>query len=79
VLILDVLMSWNEFSLAVVISKSQASFTLPVILSMLSEAFMIKPYDLLLAGSVVGLVLPIALVVVFQDMFVSGLTEGATR
>jgi multiple sugar transport system permease protein len=75
----NLLMVWNEFFLALIITKSVASYTLPVIVSMFTQTFIMQPFDLMLAAAVLGFTVPLILALFFQRYIVSGLTMGAFK
>lgn len=75
----NLLMVWNEFFLALIITKSIVSYTLPVIISMFTQTFIMQPYDLMLAAAVIGFTVPLLLALFFQRYIVSGLTMGAFK
>lgn len=73
------LVSWNEFLLAVIITQTEVSYTLPVIISMFTQQIQMTPFDLMITAGVIGTIIPVALVMFFERHIVSGLTMGALK
>jgi multiple sugar transport system permease protein len=73
------LVSWNEFAVALILTRSDRSYTIPVVLSMFSQTLQLTPFDLMIAAGVVGALVPAILVMFFQRHIISGLTMGSTR
>lgn len=69
---------WNEFYLALVLSSSIRSSTMPIGLFMFQSSYDIK-WNLLGAASIMAMLPVIIFFVAFQDQFVSGLTKGAVK
>lgn len=70
---------WNDFFWALIITKSEATYTLPVVIGMFSGQHMMTPWDLMLAAAVIG-ALPTAIIcLIFQKYLVSGLVAGAVK
>jgi multiple sugar transport system permease protein len=68
--------SWNEFMMALILTKSQA-YTLPVMIAGFRGAGMI--WGGVSAGALLSLIPAIILAVFFQRYLVSGLTMGAVK
>lgn len=70
--------SWNNFLWPLIILKSDTSLTVPVLLRNLSGDIHI-PYDLIMAGSVLSVLPLVAIFLIFQRQFISGIMEGAIK
>jgi lactose/L-arabinose transport system permease protein len=70
--------SWGELFWPIIVLRSTAMFTLPVALSSIVGAYE-QPYDLLLAGSLLAIIPPLALFFATQRFFVKSLVAGAFR
>lgn len=73
------IVSWNEFLLAVTVTQTEASYTLPVIVSMFTQQLQMTPFDLMITAGVIGTIIPVAMVMFFERHIVSGLTMGALK
>ena len=69
---------WNEFYMALVLTSTVRSKTVPLGLFTFQASYDIQ-WNLLCAASVVALVPIIVLFIVLQDKFISGLTSGAYK
>ena len=69
---------WNEFYLALVLTSTLKSRTIPLGLFSFQASYDIQ-WNLLCAASMVAMLPIIALFVVLQESFVSGLTRGAFK
>ncbi len=69
---------WNEFYLALVITSSIKSRTLPLALYLFQSSYDIQ-WNLLGAASVVATIPVIIVFLLLQDKFVSGLSKGAIK
>jgi len=79
VAIFDFLIAWNEFFVALILTRSGASYTLPVIISMFTNVPQMIPYDYMITAGVVGSLPPLILSIVFSKYIVKGLTAGAIK
>lgn len=68
--------SWNEFMMALILTKSQA-YTLPVMIAGFRGAGMI--WGGVSAGALLALIPAVILAVFFQRCLVTGLTMGAVK
>lgn len=78
--IFNFILCWNEFLIALIMTKSPASYTLPVVISMFSatvQAYI--PFNLMLAAGVIGSIFPIVFVLIFQKYLVKGLLMGSFK
>jgi raffinose/stachyose/melibiose transport system permease protein len=76
--IIDVLATWNEFLIALVLISSRDSRTVPVGLLQFQGEYSAQ-YTLLMAGIVIS-ILPVLVIFLFlQRYFVAGLTAGAVK
>ena len=69
---------WNEFYLALVLTSTLKSRTIPLGLFTFQASYDIQ-WNLLCAASIVAMVPVILLFIILQDSFVSGLTRGAFK
>ena len=70
---------WNSFLAPVIYLSSPKNYTLPVMLESLQGDLGRTPYDVIMAGSVVG-TLPLVIgFLVFQRRLVSGIMEGTVK
>jgi lactose/L-arabinose transport system permease protein len=70
---------WNSFLAPVIYLSSTRNYTLPVMLESFQGGIGRTPYDLIMAGSVVG-TLPLVIgFLVFQRRLVSGIMEGTVK
>lgn len=70
--------SWGALFWPVIVLRSTEMFTLPVALSSLIGSYE-RPYDLLLAGSLLSLVPPLLLFFALQRFFVKSVIAGAFK
>jgi raffinose/stachyose/melibiose transport system permease protein len=76
--IIDVLATWNEFLIALVLISAQDSKTVPIGLLQFQGEFT-SQYTLLMAGIVISIV-PVLIIFLFlQRYFITGLTAGAVK
>jgi len=73
------LLCWNEFFVALTMTNSPETYTLPVVISMFANLPQMTPYSLMLASAVLGAVPPVIIVLIFQKYIVSGLIAGAVK
>ncbi len=76
--IFSLLNAWSEFFLAVVFTSTEASKTMPVVISEFAGRFSID-YGAMNAAAVVGSLPPIVFALLLQKYIVSGLTSGAVK
>ncbi len=76
--IFSLLNAWSEFFLAVVLTSTEASKTVPVVISEFAGRFSID-YGAMNAAAVLGTVPPILFALLLQRHIVSGLTAGAVK
>jgi multiple sugar transport system permease protein len=72
------LQCWNELAIAVVITASVASKTLPVVLSSLISRYDLE-YNLICAAGIMAIIPPIVITVALQKYLVRGLTMGVEK
>jgi ABC-type glycerol-3-phosphate transport system permease component len=70
--------TWGSFFWPLIVLRSTKMFTLPVALSSIFGAYE-SPYDLLLAGSLLSLIPPMALFFATQRFFLKSLIAGAFK
>lgn len=70
--------SWGALFWPIIILRSASMFTLPVALASIIGSYQ-QPYDQLLAGSLLSIILPLILFLVLQRFFVKSLVAGAFR
>ena len=76
--IIDVLATWNEFLIALVMISSKASRTVPIGLLQFQGEYS-SNYVLLMAGILIS-ILPVVVIFIFlQRYLISGLTSGAVK
>ena len=76
--IIDVLATWNEFLLALVLISEKASRTVPLGL-MQFQGEHSSDYTLLMAGVIISIVPVLSIFLFLQRYFVAGLTAGAVK
>ena len=80
VLLVNFITCWNEFLGALILMTQQANYTLPVMLVNLQFGYMgVVDWGALQAGTVVTMLPPLLLTLVFQRYYVQGLVGGATK
>ena len=70
--------SWGSLFWPLIVLRSTEMFTLPVALSSIMGAYE-QPYDLLMAGSLLGIVPPLVLFLSNQRFFMKSLVAGAFK
>ncbi len=73
------LVSWNEFVIALILTITPASQTVPVTIAGFLAQMQFYDYGPLFATSVLAIVPPIFLALVFQRALVSGMLSGAVK
>ena len=76
--ILQAMGSWNAFLWPLIVLRSNANLTLPIGLQSLLTPYG-NNYDVLLAGSVVSIIPIIAVFLMNQKAFITGLTVGSVK
>jgi multiple sugar transport system permease protein len=79
VFIFNFISCWNEFFWGLIITQSENTFTLPVVIAMFAGQHQMVPYDLMLAAAVIGALPTAILTLIFQKYLVSGLVAGAVK
>jgi multiple sugar transport system permease protein len=79
VVIFDFLVSWNEFLLALILTKSPKSYTLPVVISMFTNIPQMMPYDYMLSAGVVGSIPPVLIALIFSRLMIKGIISGSIK
>jgi multiple sugar transport system permease protein len=72
------LMAWNEFLYALVFTFTEASKTIPVVISEFGDKFGLD-YGLYMTGGFIASLPPVILALAFQRYLVSGLAAGAVK
>lgn len=75
---LSFLTAWNEFLFALVFGFTEASKTMPVVISEFSTRFGLD-YGMMMTGGVIASVPPVLLALLFQRYLVQGLSSGAVK
>ena len=76
--IIDMLSTWNEFIIALVLISNHDSRTVPVGLLQFQGEYSTQ-YTLLMAGIVISIVPVLAIFLILQRYFIGGLTAGAVK
>ncbi|MBN9432507.1 MAG: carbohydrate ABC transporter permease [Bosea sp.] len=76
--IIDVLNTWNEFLIALVLISAKESRTVPVGLLQFQGEYS-SQYTLLMAGILISIIPVIVIFIFLQRYFVAGLTSGAVK
>ena len=79
VAIFNFLVCWNEFFIALILTRSEASYTMPVIISMFTNVPQMMPYDYMITAGVVSSLPPLVLSLVFSKYIVKGIIAGAIK
>ena len=69
---------WNEFAIALVLSSTLKSRTIPLSLFTFQGSYDIQ-WNLLCAASIAAMIPVVLLFIALQDRFISGLTQGAVK
>ncbi|MEM2123410.1 MAG: carbohydrate ABC transporter permease, partial [Candidatus Bathyarchaeia archaeon] len=70
--------SWGEFFFTLLITETEASRTLPVVVGFMS-AQPLKPMGIITAAGVLAMVPPLILVAIFRRYLIRGLVAGAVK
>jgi multiple sugar transport system permease protein len=70
--------SWNEFLFPLVLMSDPAKFTISIGLGYMKGAYATK-YAAMAAGTVISLVIPLALFAIMQKHLINGLTSGSVK
>ncbi len=73
------LVSWNEFVIALILTSTQASQTIPVTIAGFLAQMQFYDYGPLFAASVLAIVPPVAVAMLFQRALVTGMLSGAVK
>lgn len=76
--VLTFLANWNEFLLAVTLTSSTQSSTLPVALVQLNQEYGVE-WQFLSAAVVISIAIPVVIGAITQRRLVSGITAGAVK
>ncbi|MCL5677218.1 MAG: carbohydrate ABC transporter permease [Firmicutes bacterium] len=76
--IFSLLLAWDEFLYALIMTSSVQAKTIPVAIAEFSGAHMID-YGMMAAGGVLAALPPVVLALVLQRQIISGLTAGAVK
>ena len=79
VAMLSFMYAWNEYTYAVIFTRTAANNTVPLALALLNTEDSLTNFGLVAAGGVIS-VIPITLFVIFaQNYLISGLSSGAVK
>jgi ABC-type glycerol-3-phosphate transport system permease component len=73
------LVSWNEFVIALILTSTQASQTIPVTIAGFLEQMQVYDYGPMFAASVLAVIPPVAVALFFQRSLVTGMLSGAIK
>ena len=73
------LVSWNEFVIALILTSTQASQTIPVTIAGFLAQMQFSDYGPLFAASVLAIVPPVLVTLLFQRSLVTGMLSGAVK
>ena len=73
------LVSWNEFVISLILTSTQASQTIPVTIAGFLAQMQFYDYGPLFAASVLAIVPPVLVALVFQRSLVTGMLSGAVK
>ena len=73
------LVSWNEFVIALILTSTQAAQTIPVTIAGFLAQMQFYDYGPLFAASVLAIIPPVAVALVFQRSLVTGMLSGAVK
>jgi multiple sugar transport system permease protein len=73
------LVSWNEFVIAVILTSTQASQTIPVTIAGFLAQLQFYDYGPMFAASVLAIIPPVAVALFFQRSLVTGMLSGAIK
>jgi len=73
------LVSWNEFVIALILTSTQASQTIPVTIAGFLEQLQFYDYGPMFAASVLAIIPPVAVTLFFQRSLVTGMLSGAIK
>ncbi|MEM3123795.1 MAG: carbohydrate ABC transporter permease, partial [Nitrososphaerota archaeon] len=76
--IISFMVSWGEFFFAFMVTQTQASRTLPVIVGFMA-AQPYKPVGILMAGGLVAMLPALVMIAIFRRYLLRGLVAGAVR
>ncbi|MEM2045820.1 MAG: carbohydrate ABC transporter permease [Nitrososphaerota archaeon] len=76
--IIAFMISWGEFFFAFMVTQTQLSRTMPVIVGFMA-AQPYKPVGILMAGGVVAMLPALVIIAIFRRYLISGLVAGAVR
>jgi ABC-type glycerol-3-phosphate transport system permease component len=77
--IIDFVQNWNSFTMPLVMLQSESNFTLPLKLAMMLSNSDNVPWSKILAANVLSLAPALAVFLLLQKQFVSGLMAGAVK
>lgn len=73
------LVAWNEFVIALILTSTQASQTIPVTIAGFLAQMQFYDYGPLFAASVLAIIPPVGVALVFQRALVTGMLSGAVK
>jgi ABC-type glycerol-3-phosphate transport system permease component len=73
------LVSWNEFVIALILTSTQASQTIPVTIAGFLAQLQFYDYGPMFAASVLAIIPPTAVALFFQRSLVTGMLSGAIK
>ena len=77
--IFNFLVCWNEFFIALILTRSEASYTVPVVISMFTNVPQMMPYDYMITAGVISSIPPLILSLIFSKYLMKGLIAGAIK
>lgn len=77
--IFNFLVCWNEFFVALILTRSEVSYTMPVIISMFTNVPQMMPYDYMITAGVISSLPPLILSLIFSKYMIKGLIAGAIK
>jgi multiple sugar transport system permease protein len=73
------LVSWNEFVIALILTSTQASQTIPVTIAGFLMQMQVYDFGPMFAASVLAVIPPVAVALFFQRSLVTGMLSGAVK
>lgn len=77
--IFNFLVCWNEFFVALILTRSEASYTIPVVVSMFTNVPQMMPYDYMITAGVISSLPPLIVSLIFSKYLMKGLVVGAIK
>jgi multiple sugar transport system permease protein len=70
--------TWSDFMLPLIILQRESAYTLPVALAVINQQF-VAEWGLLMAGAVVGVMPLVVFFLIFQRLFIEGVTMSGLK